>query len=140
MKWISINVFVLVCFFAQGQSNQKFYFADTIQISGVLIYDSKKGNNYVHICNKCDSINSWIKIKLAILKSRYKLLEPNDVIVLYRRIYNQKLSFCKSERKEKYIMRNNNMFNERYFVIPFKNEYFIRLFYEDKEYITFRCW
>lgn len=140
MKWILISVFVFVNIFAQGQSNSRFYFTDTVQISGVLIYDTKKGNNYVHVCQECDAISTCFAIKLAIKKNSYRLLEPNDIIALYRRINYQKLSFCKNENKEEYIMTNNKMLNERYYIIPFKDEYFIKVFYDGKEYITFKCW
>ncbi len=115
-------------------------FSDTLKLTGFLIYDDKKEEFGLISNSERDTIVCFSDIKKYYKKKEYVFIPPSDVKQHYRMINGKKLNLCVNEKREEYIVNKNKFIKKRYYIIYFYDEYFVKIFLDKKQYITFLCW
>lgn len=116
-----------------------FQITDTINLSGVFIYDTKKNQGYICKNYNRNPIRSSLVSKYMIILKSKKLLEPISVSSIEMRVNGKEIKFCKSVNANKYLVDFNNLISERFYIAPFENDDFMRILYNNKEYYALKC-
>ena len=140
LKAYRVIIFILFLYISNyclGQSTIEF--RDTIKITGRFIVDVK--NEKVYLCKGNKTVKGGISIWYITKFRRYGNFMGNDEVkARYRRITNKKLDICNSIKTQDYIVDEDKLINNRWFISQFKNEEFIQILYNGEKFLALKCW
>ena len=142
MKKLIIISIIQVLFFGKifGQEKLKnIRIIDTVKFTGVLIYDNKYKKIVIKKFGKVNKFARKTEIEKEFKKAEYLFFDPFALKRLFKRQNNQTFQFCVDKSSENFLIDREKLLFDRYYVIPFKDNYFINILIDGKKFITLKC-